>query len=68
MDDQPINGNRVELHYGDLVEPLPDHLARLDRELKWNRRGLIVALILLAAHAAIPEFDPIPVILRILGV
>lgn len=63
-----VNGDDVELHYGDQVVPLNDRLARQDRDILWLKRGLAAVMVVLLVHAVAPQLDLFDTLLRLIGI
>jgi hypothetical protein len=63
--DPKINGDAIELHYGDQVETLPERLRRQDVELRWLKRAILVIAIVLIFHAILPTEQLLPYLLTL---
>lgn len=65
---KPINGDDVEIHYGDEVVPLPERLDAMERQVRILKGGLVGLAVLLVLHASgVPIYEVFPILLRLLG-
>jgi hypothetical protein len=64
-----INGDEVEVHYGDKVVSLPERLDKQDQEIRLMKRMLVGGGVLFVIHAfdLLPLHDLFPLLLRLVG-
>lgn len=62
-----VNGDDVELHYGDQVVPLSDRLAGQDKKIARLERLLAVIGLILIVHAVAPDLDLFQTLLQLIG-
>jgi hypothetical protein len=62
-----VNGDSIEMHYGDQIIPLHERLARQDREIAWLKRVVFGMMALLLFHVVLPGEDILAIALRLLG-
>jgi hypothetical protein len=62
-----INGNDIEIGYGDTVETLPHRLDRLEREHRYLRLGIGGLTLAVGLHAlGVPFQDFLPFLFQLL--
>lgn len=62
-----VNGDDVEVHYGDEVVTLEMRLARQDQQIAWLRRGIYALGAVLVFHVLLPGQDVLTFILSLIG-
>jgi hypothetical protein len=71
---RPVNGDRVELHYGDVIVSLPEQLANQQKQIlaltklhERNYKLILAALALVVFHTFVPTEQLLPIVLKIIG-
>lgn len=78
MTDPKVNGDRVQLHYGDRIVTLPEQIEEEREEIVrvaeqqrkdalLNRKLAYAAIILIAMHTFLPTESILPFILKLIG-